>query len=155
MTIIKNPPKSKLKLIDLTSDNEVPSSGNDNQTLQPNPGYIYKIKHIIFEVAGVNGGSVSSGTHILSGYLDNVNSKFLMFKVASNYYSYIKINGANGFVGNDTESPSDISQQHKLLFDSLIISNDVPFVFNYNNDTDDSTTRERFLNILVEEIPER
>jgi hypothetical protein len=144
--------KSKLKLIDLSDNTSVASSGGtDTQTLQPNSGYIYKIVNMLVVIPAI---AAASGAHTLSFKSQNTTSGYNIIKLSGTDGAVMRIYQGNFYA--DSESPSGASEQFLLIHGGLLMaSNDEPIDIIYKNSSDTNQTGTRTLEILVEEIPER
>jgi len=141
-------------LIDLTTDSSVASGGGtDTVTLQPDEGYIYKVRSIFIDIPDPAGSGANN--HVLSCLLGGETaSTYKHFFIASDFGNDITVYGMNGFIGT-SESPSGASEQHSIIYHDLICSNSYPLDLLYKNNTDVNQTGTRTVKFLVEEIPER
>jgi len=144
----------RLELIDLSTDDTVNSSGaSDTILLQPDKGFIYEVKFIIFQ-AWTPAGS-SSGTHVLYIYPANViSTPALSATIQGNFGTTIRIGQNSAFTG-DTEQPSGSASQLELITKGVYVaSNTYPVAFKYVNNTDANQTGTRTLKILVKKYRE-
>jgi len=144
----------KLKLIDLSDNTSVASSGGTNkQTLQPDPGKIYEVCKIWY-VASDPAGS-SAGSHKIECHYETTGDTYNgVFRIAGNTGSGIYTR-FGGFVGDSEEAPStEATQQLYIGSCNLVCSNTYPLNFTYTNSTDVNQTATRTLKILVKEYNE-
>lgn len=149
MAVTKNN-GSKLKLIDLSTNDTVASGGGtDDVLLQPSSGYIYRVNNIYLLIPDPSGST--SGTHQVFVRTEGGETYFAKIKSATG--GNVAINYL-AFEGDIEERPTGATEQLAII-QNLIASNDFPLEFAYTNSTDANQTGNRQLNILVEEIPER
>ena len=135
-----------LKIIDLSSSEEVAAAGNDLQLLTPPKGQMYKIKDIYY-LSADPAGSSSGNQYIDIGLVGFSDRNYII--VISNFGSAIFIKNS-GLVG-DTEVPSSGTIVNELIRSGqMVCSNSIPMEFYYKNATDVSKTGTRTLEILVE-----
>jgi hypothetical protein len=141
----------KLKFIDLSNDTQVNSGGGTNtQTLQPPTGKIYQIAHIDGSWPAIGG---ATGNHQLIGNLTDGTINTKIMQLIGTDGALFSITESYGFAAN-TELPGNITEQYKLMHESIFLSNTYYLDLIYTNSSDTNQTGTRAIYIYYKEFDE-
>jgi len=146
MSYNNSPSYLGIKFIDLSDNTEVAAAGGSNtQTLQPDAGFIYKVRHMHYDCPAI---AEASGDQKLVGSYQNFDNTDYVFRINGTDSTRLLI--ITNSLAADSEEPSGKEEQWFLLQNKIIASNSQPFDFEYTNSSDTAQTGNRVLHILVE-----
>jgi len=124
-----------LKYLDLTTTDAVAASADDNIEITPPDGQIYELIDLSVNIPDPAGSS--AGTHTLTiatlGIFSTLNGKLSGKSTTGNY---IKMGDYYGITADNSELPSDTSDQLNWFNGKIWASPSYTMKIRYSNDTD-------------------